>query len=143
MHGMHDELFNSGLAPVPNNPDHEPELRYVYATDFRLPDGGRWRYIGLGIVHQSSGQTLPLTRSWNRTYLMVGPELDDRFHLTGRIWHRLKEDLEDDDNPRSAITWARELRPLEQLRFDRAQQTCGTAARFVPPRTNEGHRRSG
>jgi phospholipase A1 len=93
------QLFNSAISRPFRTTDHEPELMYVYPTDFRLPGGWRWRYTGLGIVHQSNGQSLPLSRSWNRTYLMAGAELDDRFQLTARVWHRLSESEKDDDNP--------------------------------------------
>lgn len=93
------QVFNSDLSRPFRTTDHEPELMYVYPTDFALPGGWRWRYAGLGIVHQSNGQTLPLSRSWNRTYLMGGVELDDRFTLTGRIWKRINESAKSDDNP--------------------------------------------
>jgi phospholipase A1/A2 len=49
-------------------------------------------------VHQSNGQSLPYSRSWNRLYLMGGVELDDRFAITGRIWKRVHESAADDDN---------------------------------------------
>jgi phospholipase A1 len=93
------QLFNGDLSRPFRTTDHEPELMYVYPTDFKLPGGWRWRYAGIGIVHQSNGQTLPLSRSWNRTYLMAGAELDDRFQVTARVWQRWKESAEDDDNP--------------------------------------------
>jgi phospholipase A1 len=93
------QLFNSDLSRPFRTTDHEPELMYVYPTDFALPGGWRWRYTGLGIAHQSNGQSLPLSRSWNRTYLMGGMELDDRLTLTGRIWKRIHESGQSDDNP--------------------------------------------
>jgi phospholipase A1 len=55
------------------------------------------------MVHQSNGQTLPLSRSWNRTYVMgaaekiLGP--DASVSLQGRIWNRMKERRDQDDNP--------------------------------------------
>ncbi|MGJ7488771.1 phospholipase A [Variovorax sp. ZT4R33] len=93
------QLFNGALSRPFRTTDHEPEMMYVYPTDIKLPGGWRWRYVGLGVVHQSNGQSLPLSRSWNRTYLMAGAELDDRFQITGRVWQRWKESTEDDDNP--------------------------------------------
>jgi phospholipase A1 len=74
-------------------------MMYVYPTLVALPGGWRWSYLGLGAAHQSNGQTLPLSRSWNRTYLMAGFELDDRFQLAARLWRRWSEDAEKDDNP--------------------------------------------
>ncbi len=93
------QLFNGAISRPFRTTDHEPELMYVYPTDFHLPGGWRWRYAGLGLVHQSNGQSLPLSRSWNRVYLMGGAELGDQFQITGRIWKRLAENPLSDDNP--------------------------------------------
>jgi phospholipase A1 len=49
------------------------------------------------VVHQSNGQTLPLSRSWNRVYLMAGAETRNGFRVQGRIWKRLPDST--DDNP--------------------------------------------
>ncbi|RKJ97310.1 phospholipase A [Alicycliphilus denitrificans] len=93
------QLFSPDISRPFRNTDHEPEIVYVYPTDARLPWGWRWRYSGLGLVHQSNGQSLPLSRSWNRVYLMSGMELADRWRITGRIWKRLHESAANDDNP--------------------------------------------
>ena len=93
------QVFNGDISRPFRSTDHEPEMMYVYPADFQLPGGWRWRYAGVGIAHQSNGQTLPLSRSWNRVYLMGGAELDDRFQITGRIWDRIKENAASDDNP--------------------------------------------
>ncbi|MDM0117083.1 phospholipase A [Variovorax sp. J22R133] len=93
------QVFNGALSRPFRTTDHEPEMMYVYPTDIQLPGGWRWRYAGAGIAHQSNGQSLPLSRSWNRVYLMGGVELEDRFHITARVWKRIEEDPEKDDNP--------------------------------------------
>ncbi|GAB2738992.1 phospholipase A [Melaminivora jejuensis] len=93
------QLFSPGISRPFRNTDHEPEVMYVYPTDAKLPFGWRWRYSGIGLVHQSNGQSDPLSRSWNRTYLMTGLELDDRFSLTARVWKRIKEGGDKDNNP--------------------------------------------
>ena len=72
---------------------------YVYPTDAQLPFGWRWRYSGAGLVHQSNGQSNPLSRSWNRVYLMTGMELDNRWNVRARVWKRLPESATSDDNP--------------------------------------------
>jgi phospholipase A1 len=92
------QIFNAGLSRPFRSTDHAPELMYVYPVDKALGDW-RWRYAGLGIVHQSNGQSLPLSRSWNRVYLMGGIEFKDRWRVTARVWHRLPENKADDDNP--------------------------------------------
>jgi phospholipase A1 len=93
------QLFNGAISRPFRTTDHEPEVMYVYPLDFKLPGGWRWRYTGVGLVHQSNGQSLPYSRSWNRVYLMGGAELGDSFSITGRVWHRLPEDASSDDNP--------------------------------------------
>lgn len=93
------QLFTGELSRPFRNTDHEPEITYVYPTDAPLPLGWRLRYSGLSLVHQSNGQSLPLSRSWNRAVLMAGMEKDDRFRLQAKVWKRLNEDSADDDNP--------------------------------------------
>jgi len=93
------QLFSGSLSRPFRTTDHEPEVVYVYPADFNLPGGWRMRYTGLGAVHHSNGQPLPLSRSWNRVYLMAGMEKGDEFTVTGRVWQRLNESAAKDDNP--------------------------------------------
>jgi phospholipase A1 len=69
------QLFTPQISRPFRSTDHEPEIMYVYPTTAQLPFGWRWRYSGVGLVHQSNGQSNPLSRSWNRVYLMTGMEL--------------------------------------------------------------------
>jgi phospholipase A1 len=94
------QFFTADLSRPFRSTDYEPEAMYVYPTDFALPLGWRMRYTGAGISHQSNGRQLPLSRSWNRAYLMAGMELDNRFELEARVWKRLSEaGSGGDDNP--------------------------------------------
>ena len=93
------QLFNGGLSRPFRSTDHEPEITYIYPTDAELPGGWRLRYSGVRLVHQSNGQSLPLSRSWNRTMLLVGMEKGDQFRIQGQLWNRLTESAGDDDNP--------------------------------------------
>ena len=96
------QLFNSELSRPFRTTDHEPELIYIYPHQIELPGGWNYRLSGLGLVHQSNGQTLPLSRSWNRAYLMGAAERvlgqDSSLQLQGRVWNRLRESGED-ENP--------------------------------------------
>jgi phospholipase A1 len=93
------QVFTGALSRPFRNTDHEPEV--VYAYPLQLPSVYGWtlRYGGAGLVHQSNGQSLPLSRSWNRVYLMAGAE-SGGFSLRARVWQRLNEDGATDDNPR-------------------------------------------
>ncbi|KAF1048415.1 MAG: putative phospholipase A1 [Xylophilus sp.] len=93
------QVFTPQLSRPFRATDYEPEVMYVYPTEAQLPFGWRWRYSGIGLVHQSNGQSLPLSRSWNRVYLMTGAELGNKWTLQARIWKRLHESADNDDNP--------------------------------------------
>ena len=89
------QLFTAGLSRPFRSTDHEPEIIYIYPHQIALPGGWDYRLSGVGLVHQSNGQSEQLSRSWNRLYLMgaaekvLGPESSLR--LQGRIWDRLRE----------------------------------------------------
>ncbi|MDD2843382.1 MAG: phospholipase A [Rhodoferax sp.] len=93
------QLFSGDLSRPFRTTDHEPELIYILPTDAPLPWGWRLRYGGISINHQSNGQPLPLSRSWNRTILMAGMEKDQQFNIVGKLWYRMPEEASDDDNP--------------------------------------------
>ena len=95
----HWQFFNSGLSRPFRTTDHEPELTYVYPAQAALPLGWQLRFVGVTAVHQSNGQSLPLSRSWNRTVLMAGVEQGARLRVTGRVWKRTPETVANDDNP--------------------------------------------
>jgi len=52
----------------------------------------------LGLLHESNGQKEPESRSWNRLYLESYFQAGNLFAIP-RIWYRLPEKDEDDDNP--------------------------------------------
>lgn len=97
------QLFSPAISRPFRTTDHEPEIIYIYPHQIALPGGWNYRLSGLGLVHQSNGQSDPLSRSWNRTYLMgaaekeLGP--DSSLRLQGRIWDRINEAAVDDNNP--------------------------------------------
>lgn len=93
------QVFSPDLSRPFRTTDHEPEIIYVYPLSLALPGGWNWAYAGAGLVHQSNGQSLPLSRSWNRWYLMTGVEKGNDYTLTGRIWKRINEGALSDDNP--------------------------------------------
>jgi phospholipase A1 len=123
------QLFNGDLSRPFRTTDHEPELMYIVPTPLALPGGWRLRYSGLSLNHQSNGQTLPQSRSWNRAILMGGMELGDRYSVTGRVWKRISDGdgnssnpAAGDDNPgienyvgRAEVTGSWQIRPGHTL----------------------------
>ena len=97
------QLFNGAISRPFRSTDHEPEAIYIYPHQVQLPGGWNYRLSGLGVVHQSNGQSLPLSRSWNRVYLMGAAEKvlgqNSSLSLQGRLWRRLRESSGTDDNP--------------------------------------------
>ena len=63
-----------------------------------LPLGFKVKMVGLGLAHQSNGQSEPFSRSWNRWYALGGLENGD-FALTARYNTRIHESDGQDDNP--------------------------------------------
>lgn len=116
------QLFNGDLSRPFRSTDHEPEITYIYPTDAALPGDWRLRYTGVSLVHQSNGQSLPLSRSWNRVVLMAGMEKGQQFRVLGKVWKRLEEDPADDDNPnisdyigRAEVTGLWDINPINTL----------------------------
>jgi phospholipase A1 len=97
------QLFNGAVSRPFRTTDHEPELVYIYPHQIDLPGGWKYRLSGLGLNHQSNGQSLPLSRSWNRVYLMGAAEKelggDSRLDLKARVWQRVPERSGQDENP--------------------------------------------
>lgn len=95
------QIWNGADSKPFRNTDYEPELIYMVpvSKNWRgLPLGVQWRYVQLGLAHQSNGQSDPLSRSWNRVYLGTGFE-HGNWTLTGRVAHRLSENPATDNNP--------------------------------------------
>ncbi len=97
------QLFNGKVSRPFRATDHEPELIYVFGHNLPLLGGWAYRMSGAGLVHQSNGQSLPLSRSWNRVYLMAAADKitdgGNRFTLQLKGWQRLPESGGKDDNP--------------------------------------------
>jgi phospholipase A1/A2 len=97
------QLFNGSISRPFRATDHEPEFIYVFPHNLPLPGGWSYRMTGLGLVHQSNGQSLPLSRSWNRAYVMAAADKiatnGDRYTLQARVWERIDENASKDDNP--------------------------------------------
>lgn len=101
------QVFNKDLSRPFRTTDHEPEVFYVYPTQVQLPLGWQLRYSGVGLAHHSNGQSNPLSRSWNRWYVMTGAELDHRWQVHAKLWKRMSESTPDDDNPGIQNYWGR------------------------------------
>jgi phospholipase A1/A2 len=91
------QVYNEALSRPFRETNYEPELIWSIPTDYSIL-GMRGRLLALGLVHQSNGRGDPLSRSWNRAYVMAALERGP-FVLQIKPWVRISEDEADDDNP--------------------------------------------
>ncbi|WP_428421780.1 phospholipase A [Methylibium sp.] len=95
------QLYNPGDSAPFRSSDYEPEMMYVVPVPEglrALPWGWQWRYGMVAFAHQSNGQTVPLSRSWNRVYAGAGFERNDTSVML-RLNRRVHENPATDDNP--------------------------------------------
>jgi phospholipase A1/A2 len=95
------QLWNSQESAPFRSTDYQPEAIYVVPVPEplrALPFGWQWRLVQAGVAHQSNGQAVPLSRSWNRVYFGAGFERGE-FGLLWRLHRRVDESRRDDDNP--------------------------------------------
>ena len=91
----HWQLYTPSISRPFRETDYEPELILTLGT---ANEGDGWKLLNIGLLHQSNGRALPASRSWNRVYAQGGWEWY-RVSLLARVWARIQESPERDDNP--------------------------------------------
>ena len=91
------QLYNRHSRPFRSS-DYQPEIFLTQPVKAQLPFNGTLRLLGAGLVHQSNGQSDPLSRSWNRAYVMAGTEWGN-LTVIPRLWLIGKESNKASDNP--------------------------------------------
>ncbi len=96
----HWQVYNEDNSRPFRVHDYEPEIFLTQPVSANLPFDGRLRMIGAGAVHHSNGESDPLSRSWNRVYLLGGAEWG-KLTIMPRVWGRLPKlnTKRPDDNP--------------------------------------------
>ena len=91
------QLFNDKFSSPFRETNYEPELfvRHYGGPEILGLQVAGWDF---GFNHQSNGREQELSRSWNRIMGQVAFDLGD-ITAALRVWHRLSESEEDDDNP--------------------------------------------
>ena len=100
----HWQVFDTKHSAPFRESNYEPELIYSYRPrDLGSESSLLVSFLNIAFVHQSNGQSLPRSRSWNRNYVQAGLEHrfdnGDRLALIPRIWKRVGGGGIDDDNP--------------------------------------------
>jgi phospholipase A1 len=93
------QLYNdSGNASRPfRETNYMPEVILSWKPDVRWGDL-QWNLFNVAFNHQSNGRSDKLSRSWNRLITTFGVE-QGNLALLGRLWWRIPEDSDNDDNP--------------------------------------------
>jgi phospholipase A1 len=93
------QLFNDDFSAPFRETNYQPEL---FIRNFKTRNFLGMKLLGfdLGLNHESNGRAEPLSRSWNRVINRFVLNVNDDLSLLGRVWWRIPEDEEDDDNPR-------------------------------------------
>ena len=95
----HWQVYNEDNSRPFRATDYQPEIFLTQPVAADLPFGGRLRMLGAGAIHHSNGQDDPLSRSWNRAYLMAGAEWG-KLSVIPRLWARINNESSDsEDNP--------------------------------------------
>lgn len=97
----HWQVYNEDHSRPFRAHDYQPELFLTQPVKADLPFGGKLRMLGAGVVHHSNGENDPLSRSWNRAYIMGGMEWG-KLTIMPRFWTRIAKSSESskpDDNP--------------------------------------------
>ncbi|WP_019673419.1 phospholipase A [Psychrobacter lutiphocae] len=93
---MHWQVYNSEDSRPFRATDYMPEVFITQPVKADLPFNGRLRMLGAGAIHHSNGQSDPLSRSWNRIYLMGGAEWG-KLSVIPKVWYHLDDN--GGDNP--------------------------------------------
>jgi phospholipase A1 len=91
------QVYNGADSRPFRETNYEPEVMLVFRNNYSL-GGWRGRMFGIGVDHQSNGQSNPLSRSWNRIIANIGLDRNN-WALVLRPWWRVPEDRSSDDNP--------------------------------------------
>lgn len=92
------QVYNSKYSRPFRSSDYQPEIFLTQPIKGDLPGNGSLRVLGAGLVHESNGQSDPLSRSWNRIYAMAGTEWG-KLTVIPRLWLIANENSKDSDNP--------------------------------------------
>lgn len=90
------QAYNKEISSPFRETNHTPETWLQFRPDWSIL-GFKNNSNVFGVVHQSNGQSGPLSRSWNRVYAGFVFERGN-FAMLIKPWYRIQEDADKDDN---------------------------------------------
>lgn len=98
------QAYNSDLSSPFRETNYEPEVFLNFDTKWNI-FGWHIYQVAPGLVHESNGRNIPLSRSWNRFYVNASAEYNNWF-VNFKPWYRIPDeeketptDTSGDDNP--------------------------------------------
>ncbi len=81
-----------------SSPFRETNYKPEVFVQFPYENSETLKGLKISLMHESNGRNNEYSRSWNRIYLESYLQLSD-FFLIPRVWYRIPEKSEEDDNP--------------------------------------------
>ncbi len=91
----HWQVYNTKLSRPFSELNSQPEIILNFPNNIPV-FGLNIRMLSVSLTHESNGQTLPLSRSWNRIIIQAGIDAK-HWQIYLRPWIRLHD--ADDENP--------------------------------------------
>lgn len=91
------QIYNAEDSRPFRETNYQPEAFFTVPVTMG-PEWLQLRMLNLGLVHQSNGQSDPLSRSWNRIYATLGLT-SGKMSLFVKPWWRVSEKGAADNNP--------------------------------------------
>jgi phospholipase A1 len=91
------QVYSGSLSRPFRETNYEPEFIAVIPASYQF-FGLKGVYVGVGLNHQSNGNSNPYSRSWNRVIIQSGWE-NENWSVVLKPWFRIQEKAIDDNNP--------------------------------------------
>ena len=90
------QIYNKKLSRPFRELNYKPEIIANFPVKFPIL-GFDTKMVGVSIIHESNGQSDPISRSWNRIALHAGFERDN-WQVVLKPWLRLGSKIDDNEN---------------------------------------------
>lgn len=89
------QVYNADASKPFRETDYEPEVFYSFKNEYKILNIP-FNELRLGFNHQSNGQDMFNSRSWNRLYAQALIDVDSTYYAL-KVWWRIPENEKDDE----------------------------------------------